>query len=287
MSVGHKIIVEGCDNCGKSHYIEGILKEHPNYKVIHCTRLTPNTYEYFKELLLSEEDIIFDRFCYGQFIYQTASERADREWLTIDQLIKLESIILDYEFKVVYVHTRPEVAYHLCQKDKQDSYYTIDYIEDIMRRYEYFFKHISIVNPVEYFNDYRPEDLLDIPEEVDYANFDYDSLPKVVAVDFDGTLVYGAKFPEIGKLNTKLVNELFGADGKYRDYRKILFTHRSGQCLVDACNFLADNGLHFDAINDDDPEVKKLLNRNPIDNRKIWFDIIIDDKADCSDIIYK
>lgn len=105
--------------------------------------------------------------------------------------------------------------------------------------------------------------------------FDYGSLPKVVAVDFDGTLVKGASFPEIGTLDKNLVWELWS--GKYKDYAKILYTNRSGEALKEALDFLDREGLIFDAINDNIPEVKDALNGGPI--RKLWFDVLIDDKA--------
>lgn len=115
-------------------------------------------------------------------------------------------------------------------------------------------------------------------EDVDYSSFDYSSLPKIVAVDFDGTLVEN-KFPNIGKLNQHLVDELFASNGRYRDYSKILFTNRSGKTLDDAIAYLDSYDIHFDAVNDDIPEVKELLKRDPVNHRKIWYDVLIDDKA--------
>ena len=115
--------------------------------------------------------------------------------------------------------------------------------------------------------------------DVNCANFDYSKLPKVVAVDFDGTLVQGAEFPEIGELNLDLVDRLIS--GKYKDWKKILYTHRSGHTLDLIIPYLRDlenrHGLKFDAINDNVEEVKKVLHGGPI--KKVWFDEFIDDKA--------
>lgn len=116
-------------------------------------------------------------------------------------------------------------------------------------------------------------------DNVNCANFDYSKLPKVVAVDFDGTLVQGAEFPEIGELNVDLTNELIS--GKYKDWKKILYTHRCGHTLDMILPFLKDleisHGLKFDAINDNIQEVKDKLHGGPI--KKVWFDEFIDDKA--------
>lgn len=116
-------------------------------------------------------------------------------------------------------------------------------------------------------------------DNVNCANFDYSKLPKVVAVDFDGTLVQGAEFPEIGELNEHLVYEL--VFGKYKDWKKVLYTHRSGHTLDLISSYLKNletqRGLKFDAINDNVQEVKDALHGGPI--KKVWFDEFIDDKA--------
>lgn len=280
--IGHKIIVEGIDGAGKTTYINKLIKENPemNYKVVHCTRHTDNNYGYFLKLLLSKDNIIFDRFCYGQFVYQSSEDRIKKDWLTVEELFKIERIIKDMNFKVVYVRSSIKNCLYNCKKDCEDSYYTEDYLTYLETLFSGLFFNISTLdkNNFElYNNDYEIEEN---SQSVSEKDFDYSSLPKVVAIDFDGTLVTGAKFPEIGTLNKYLVNELL--NGKYKDYKRILFTHRTGQALIDACNFCADNGLYFDAVNDDIPEVKEALGRTgtPENGRKPWFDIIIDDKSD-------
>lgn len=279
-----KIIVCGIDGAGKDTLIKKIIKENPdkNFEVIHCTRHTPNNYEFFRELLTSERNIIFNRAFYGQFVYQTSEERKSKGWLSVDQLIDLERIIKEYGFKVVYVKSNIDNCLYNCKRDSEDSYYTREYLEDLDSKFRYLFTNLSSVRNFQIYNNEYTIDRGDNKEKTLEKKFDYNSLPKVVAIDFDGTLVYGAEFPNIGKLNTHLVNELYGDNGKYKDYKKILFTHRTGQALIDACNFCADNGIYFDAVNDDIPEVKEALGRTgtPENGRKPWFDIIIDDKSD-------
>lgn len=110
----------------------------------------------------------------------------------------------------------------------------------------------------------------------DYFNFDYDSLPKIVAVDFDGTLVQGACFPEIGERNERLIKQL--TSGKYKDYKKILLTNRCGRTLQAALDFIESEipELHFDAINDNVKEVKDACG-GPYP--KVWYSLLIDDKV--------
>lgn len=110
---------------------------------------------------------------------------------------------------------------------------------------------------------------------VDQRSFDYSKLPKVVAIDFDKTLAINAEFPDIGEPNTVLINEIW--NGKYKDYKKILWTHRNGNSLEEALKWCEEQGLVFDAINENIAEVKDLLNGGPL--MKIWFDVFIDDKV--------
>ena len=279
-----KIIVEGVDGCGKTTYINKLVKENPemNYKVVHCTRHTPNTYDYFRDLLMSDDNIIFDRFCYGQFVYQSSGDRKEKGWLELKDLVSLETLINSISCEVVYVKSDIDNCLYNCKRDSEDSYYTREYLEDLDSKFRYLFTNLSSVRNFQIYNNEYTIDKGDNGEKTLEKKFDYNSLPKVAAIDFDGTLVYGAEFPNIGKLNTYLVNELYGDNGKYKDYKKILFTHRTGQALIDACNFCADNGIYFDAVNDDIPEVKEALGRTgtPENGRKPWFDIIIDDKSD-------
>jgi len=55
----------------------------------------------------------------------------------------------------------------------------------------------------------------------------------------------------------------------------VLFTCRTGESLIDACNFLADYDFYPDAINDNVKEVKD----QGLDPRKIYATQYIDDKA--------
>jgi hypothetical protein len=94
----------------------------------------------------------------------------------------------------------------------------------------------------------------------------------IIAVDFDGTIVED-KYPEIGKLKPFakwVINAL-----RHEGYYMILWTSRSDKELSEAINFLAKEGITFDAINESNPENIAKYGR---DTRKIFADLYIDDK---------
>ena len=111
---------------------------------------------------------------------------------------------------------------------------------------------------------------------------------KIVAVDFDGTLVEN-KYPEIGKplrgfTDDTLFNELIAL--RKHGVKVILWTSRLGKELENAVNFCKSMGLEFDAVNDDLKEIKDEFDsykewqktKYP-ECRKVHADIYIDDKA--------
>lgn len=111
-------ILEGCDGAGKTT-VANQLKEILDAEVIHCSQYTPNTASYFLHIADAAEkrNIIADRFCYGQFIYQEEEDRPLAEKETpisngtpaLENLHKLESLMLGKGVKVIYVTAPAEV----------------------------------------------------------------------------------------------------------------------------------------------------------------------------------
>lgn len=99
-------------------------------------------------------------------------------------------------------------------------------------------------------------------------------LPKIAAIDFDGTLVED-KFPEIGDINVRLFNTCRML--KNHGVKLILWSSRNGTQLQHAVDFCKEHGLEFDAVNENLPEVKQYYGGG--DTRKVFADIYIDDKA--------
>lgn len=99
------------------------------------------------------------------------------------------------------------------------------------------------------------------------------TLPYIIAVDFDGTLVED-KFPEIGRPIEKTWE--FMRKAQEAGAKIILWTSRDNDRLEAAVEFCIDRGFHFDAINDNLDECKILFNNS---TRKVYANEYWDDKA--------
>lgn len=96
--------------------------------------------------------------------------------------------------------------------------------------------------------------------------------PNIIAVDFDGTLCEN-KWPEIGEPNEELIEYLKKrqANGE----KLILWTARNEEQTQQAVEWCEEQGLIFDAVNDNLPENIEHFGGN---SRKIYADVYIDDK---------
>lgn len=99
------------------------------------------------------------------------------------------------------------------------------------------------------------------------------TLPYIIAIDFDGTLVED-KFPEIGAIKKDVWSQALLAQKK--GAKLILWTSRDHERLKAAVEFCTQNGLHFDAINDNLDECQVLFNNS---TRKVYANEYWDDKA--------
>lgn len=99
------------------------------------------------------------------------------------------------------------------------------------------------------------------------------TLPKIIAVDFDGTLFENA-WPDVGAAIEKNINKLKAeqADGA----KVILWTNRVGGALDKAVNFCKEHGIHLDAVNENLPEIVQGFGT---DCRKIFANEYWDDHA--------
>ena len=96
------------------------------------------------------------------------------------------------------------------------------------------------------------------------------SYKPIVAVDFDGTLSLDSQYPNIGRFNTHLYEALMELKGI--GWSIVLWTCREGKELREAVIWCANNGLEFDAINENPSHV-------PFKSRKVVADMYIDDRA--------
>lgn len=100
-----------------------------------------------------------------------------------------------------------------------------------------------------------------------------DSSPKVIACDFDGTLCED-RWPEIGAPNKEIINYL--RIEQVKGNKLILWTCRTGDALDKAVQWCINQGLVFEAINENLPEH---IEGYESDSRKVFAHEYIDDKA--------
>lgn len=99
------IILEGCDGAGKSTVAKKLAKI-LNARIIHCNAKSNNDYEFFSNIINASytENIIADRFMYGQFVYQKPEDRH----LTEQDLYRLETQVLSAKGAVINVTANQE-----------------------------------------------------------------------------------------------------------------------------------------------------------------------------------
>jgi hypothetical protein len=95
---------------------------------------------------------------------------------------------------------------------------------------------------------------------------------QIIAVDYDGTIDF-AGFPKTGKVDEEAVATLKA--WKNKGNALILWTCRTGEQLANAVRCCKENGLEFDAINDNLPEIKEAGFLSP----KVFADFYIDDRG--------
>jgi phosphoserine phosphatase len=98
-------------------------------------------------------------------------------------------------------------------------------------------------------------------------------LHRVIAIDFDGTLVQD-KFPEIGEPINFVIDRAKEEMGK--GSHLVLLTMREGKLLDAALRVCESFGLVFEAVNDSTEEWKSFYRNNP---RKIGATEYWDDRA--------
>ena len=102
---------------------------------------------------------------------------------------------------------------------------------------------------------------------------DFSTLPPIMAVDFDGTLVTN-EYPEIGKEREQFCKTIRTL--QKLGVRSILWTSRTGKYLKDAIEWCEEHDLHFDTVNENLPEVIEMA--EGVDTRKVFADVYFDDR---------
>lgn len=95
----------------------------------------------------------------------------------------------------------------------------------------------------------------------------------ILAVDFDNTLTLTERYPFIDGANEQMVNFL---KEHGNDFFVILWTCRTDRQLKYALEWCEEQGIKFDAVNENAPWLKEKYHNDP---RKIYADYYIDDRA--------
>ena len=104
------------------------------------------------------------------------------------------------------------------------------------------------------------------PKEAYYAPY------KIIATDFDGTL-FTDGYPGVGEPIWATINRL--KEEQANGAKAILWTNREGDELRTAVNTCKHYGIHFDAVNDNLPDIIKNFGSNP---RKVFANEYWDDR---------
>ena len=96
---------------------------------------------------------------------------------------------------------------------------------------------------------------------------------RVIGVDFDGTLaVTKGTYPEIQKPIQEVIDYIL--EEQRKGAYLVLVTMREGMDLEEALMWCEDQGIKFDAVNDNLPHMKEFFKNNP---RKIFCNEYLDD----------
>ena len=95
---------------------------------------------------------------------------------------------------------------------------------------------------------------------------------KIYAIDFDGTLCQ-SMYPGIGSAIQKNID--FVKKLREQGSKTILWTCRTDVILKEAVDWCKENGLEFDAVNEN---IQESIDAYGGDTRKVYADFYIDDK---------
>ena len=96
---------------------------------------------------------------------------------------------------------------------------------------------------------------------------------RIIGVDFDGTLaITKGTYPKIQKPISEIINYIL--EEQKKGAYLILITMRENEELVQAVEWCKEQGIEFDAVNDNLPHMKEFFKNNP---RKIFCNEYIDD----------
>ena len=136
------VVLEGCDGSGKSTLARQLAML-LNAEIIHCTSRTPNDKKFFEGIIEASKtrNIIADRFCYGQYVYQ---EKKDRPLGNYGDLNYLETKMLEAGAKVVHVGAPIEEIERRLEERGEKLINGLN-VGEVIRKFEEVFESHSIL----------------------------------------------------------------------------------------------------------------------------------------------
>ena len=149
--------LEGCDGTGKTT-LATFLSKLLDAEIVHCSTHTPNTYGFFVDLIESAKDrnIIADRWCYGQFVYQEEQDRPIKQGMSLisypkashERLADLEVRMLQNQVKVILVDAPTDVIKQRLEARQEKPINNLT-VEQIQQKF-YELKRNSLLTWIDY-----------------------------------------------------------------------------------------------------------------------------------------
>lgn len=116
------IIIEGCDGTGKSTLADYLCNR---FNLYYWHENSPRTLDEYKQML-TPGGVVFDRFCFGQFVYNTPEQRK----LSLEQLQELVQYFKTTSSLLIYVDCSSEtIARRLINRGEG----SMDRMEEMIR----------------------------------------------------------------------------------------------------------------------------------------------------------
>ena len=144
------IVLEGCDGTGKTTLAQ-FLSKLLGAEIIHCSTHTRNDYDFFRRIIDAAEhrNIIADRWCYGQFVYQEKANRPLEDMRTAERNLQdLEELMLMTGAKVILVDA-PTQTIEKRLIDRGETLINSLSVGEIQERFRALKKH-SLLNWIDY-----------------------------------------------------------------------------------------------------------------------------------------
>lgn len=153
------IILEGVDAVGKSTVANDIAKKY-NYQIVHSGAKEKNDLEYYKDLLLNNNNLILDRAFISEIVFSNLYNRKSK--LTFSDIMSLSNIVKENnDILIIMISSDLSII-----KNRLIERGELDYLNEYEDQYNEFMKWIYVLNA--YFDDYLNYKVIDISKPDSY-----------------------------------------------------------------------------------------------------------------------